>query len=205
MAGLRAKQKADREQRILDAASGLFREVGYERAKIETIAALAEVSIGTVYNYYENKGDLLVAIVAMEVNEVLNAGEALVTAPPRDVERAVFDLMSIYLDHSLVYLDKEMWRHAMAISTAHPETRFGRIYAGLDRKLAVQVRALIERLGSDGLVRTDVDAGAVGEMFFNNLNMMFTAFVKDEGLSLQGLKADIARQNRTLAQAIQPI
>ena len=202
MAGLRAKQKADREQRILEAAAGLFREVGYERAKIEAIATRAEVSIGTVYNYYENKGDLLVAIVALEVNEVLNAGAALVAAPPREVERAVFDLMSIYLDHSLYYLDKEMWRHAMAISTAHPETRFGQIYAGLDRRLAEQVRALIERLRRDGLVRSDVDAGAVGAMFFNNLNMMFTVFVKDEGQSLADLKAAVARQNRTLAEAI---
>src|SRR3990170_4852599 len=117
MAGLRAKQKADRAQRILSAASGLFYEIGYERAKIESIATRAEVSIGTVYNYYENKGDLLVAIVSMEVNEVLNAGAQLVANPPRDVELAVNRLMSIYLDHSLVYLSKQMWRHAMAIST----------------------------------------------------------------------------------------
>lgn len=202
MVGLRAKQKADREQRILEAAAWLFREVGYERATVEAIAGSAEVSSGTVYNYYENKGDLLVAIVAMEVNEVLNAGEALVAAPPRNVERALFDLMSIYLDHSLVYLSKEMWRHAMAISTQRPETRFGRVYAGLDQRLAAQVRRLIERLCSDGLVGAEVDARAVGEMFFNNLNMMFTVFVKDERQSLEGLKTAIARQNRTLARAI---
>ena len=90
----------------------------------------------------------------------------------------------------------------MAISTAHPETRFGQIYAGLDRRLADQVCALSERLRGDGLVRANVDAAAVGAMFFNNLNMMFTVFVKDEGQSLADLKSAIARQNRTLAQAI---
>ena len=88
MTGLRARQKADRHQRILQAAAELFRSSGYEGAKIEAIAALAEVSIGTIYNYYENKGDLLVAIVAMEVNEVLNAGRLVIENPPADVAKA---------------------------------------------------------------------------------------------------------------------
>jgi AcrR family transcriptional regulator len=55
MSGLRAKHKADRDGRILDAAAELFREAGYEGAKIEAIAAAAEVSVGTIYNYYRNK------------------------------------------------------------------------------------------------------------------------------------------------------
>lgn len=202
MVGLRARQKADREQRILSAAGGLFHEIGYDRAKIEDIAAHAEVSIGTVYNYYENKGDLLVAIVSMEVNEVLNAGARLVANPPRDVELAVNRLMSIYLDHSLVYLSKQMWRHAMAISTQQPETRFGRTYQELDLRLMRQVCALIARLKADGAVRRDVDTLAVGEMFFNNTNNMFILFVKNEEMTLETLKAAIARQIAPLAAAV---
>ncbi|HEX9792306.1 MAG TPA: TetR/AcrR family transcriptional regulator [Kiloniellales bacterium] len=202
MAGLRARQKADREQRILAAATALFREIGYERTKIESIAAHAEVSTGTVYNYYENKGDLLVAIVSMEVNEVLNAGSRLVANPPRNVELAVNRLMSIYLDHSLVYLSKQMWRHAMAISTQQPETRFGRTYQELDLLLTSQVCSLIARLQKEGVVRVDVDAKAVGEMLFNNANNMFIMFVKNKTMSLKMLRRAIARQNAPLVAAI---
>ena len=137
MSGLREKQKADRDQRILKAATRLFREVGYDKTKIETIAARAEVSIGTVYNYYQNKGDLLVAIVSMEVNEVLHAGAGLIQAPPAAVEEAVDALISIYLDHSLVYLNKEMWRHAMAISIRQPESPFGQRYSGAEWRVGV--------------------------------------------------------------------
>src|SRR6185312_13342588 len=70
MSGLRERQRADRHRRILEAAASLFRQSGYEGAKMEAIAAEAEVSVGTIYNYYRNKGDILVAIVSMEVNEV---------------------------------------------------------------------------------------------------------------------------------------
>ena len=34
MSGLRERQKADRHRRIIDAATELFREAGYEGAKI---------------------------------------------------------------------------------------------------------------------------------------------------------------------------
>jgi len=88
MSGLRAKQKADRHGRILAAASELFRDHGYEQVKMEAIAAAAEVSIGTIYNYYQNKGDLLVAIVAMEVNAAglaqLQASSLYVTSISED-------------------------------------------------------------------------------------------------------------------------
>ena len=202
MTGLRARQKADRNQRIVDAATQLFREDGYARSKLETIAALAEVSVGTVYNYYEDKGDLLVAIVSMEVNEVLNAGADLLKTPPDDIEEAVNGLMSIYLDHSLVYLSKEMWREAMANTTRRPETPYGRAYIALDHRLMEQICDLIARLQERGVVRGDVDADSAGEMFFNNMNMMFTVFVRNDAMPLARLKADIARQNRQLAMAI---
>jgi len=204
MSGLREKQKADRDQRILKAATRLFRDVGYDRTKIETIAAKAKVSIGTVYNYYQNKGDLLVAIVSMEVNEVLRAGAELIERPPAAVDEAVDALISIYLDHSLVYLNKEMWRHAMAISIRQPETHYGRRYSDLDQRLAAQVCDLIESLQRQGLVNQEVDAKAAGETVFNNTNMMFTVFVKSEEMSLEVLKETIARQLRPLLAALQP-
>jgi AcrR family transcriptional regulator len=202
MSGLREKQKADRDQRILKAATRLFREEGYDRTKIETIAAKAQVSIGNVYNYYQNKGDLLVAIVSMEVNEVLRAGAALIEQPPGGVAAAVTDLIFIYLDHSLVYLTKEMWRHAMAISTRQPDSPFGRRYSDLDDRLTRQVCALIERLQAEGRVKADVDAAAAGEVIFNNTNMMFILFVKSEEMTLEALKATITRQLAPLLTAL---
>ena len=38
MAGLRAKQKADKNRRILESATALFRDQGYDSARIEDIA-----------------------------------------------------------------------------------------------------------------------------------------------------------------------
>lgn len=202
MSGLRAKHKADRQRRILEAATALFRDVGYERAKIEAIATRAEVSVGTIYNYYRNKGDVLVAIVSMEVNEVLNAGRGVVAHPPADVGDAIDTLIGIYIEHSLIYLDKGMWRQAMATSTQQPDSPFGQTYGELDRALTDQICALIGRLQELGIVRADIDRRPVGELVFNNMNMMFIEFVKREDAGIPQLRAAIRRQNRILVEAI---
>jgi AcrR family transcriptional regulator len=200
--GLRAKQKADKNRRILEAATKLFREVGYDAARIEDIAERAEVSVGTFYNYYQNKGDMLLATVAMEVEEVLDAGKPIVANPPLDVLGAVTALINQYYDHSLVYLSKEMWRTAMAISIQQPETPFSKRYTELDRTLCAQVSTLVQKLQQKGAVLMGIDTSAVGSMIFNNLNMMFTEFVRDETMPLEKLKDDVARQNRPLATLI---
>ncbi len=64
MARQREMQKLNRHRRIVDAASRLFSATDYQSVRMEDIAEIAEVSVGTVYNYFNSKGDLLTAIVA---------------------------------------------------------------------------------------------------------------------------------------------
>ncbi|MES2845821.1 MAG: TetR/AcrR family transcriptional regulator [Pseudomonadota bacterium] len=199
MSGLREKQKADRQRRILTAASRLFREAGYGAVRIEDIAAAAEVSVGTFYNYFETKGELLLAIVTMEVEEVLSLGESVVRDPPCSVEVALRQLIGGYFDHSLVYLSKEMWRTALAIAIEAPDTPFSCRYTQLDSLMTDQVCNLIAELQARGLARQDVCARALGEVIFNNLNMMFIEFVKSEPMPMAHLHDKVAVQMAPLA------
>ncbi len=199
MTGLRQKQKADRTHRILQAASALFRQGGYAAARIGDIAAAAQVSVGTFYNYFDSKGDVLLAIVTMEVEEVVTAGQALIAHPPASVALALNRLIDSYVDHALTYLSKEMWRIAMALSIEHPGSPFSARYTRLDALLTDQVCALIAEMQRRGQARGDVNARDIGEVVFNNLNMMFIEFVKSEPMALADLQAAVARQTAPLA------
>ncbi len=202
LAGLREKQKAERERRILAAAVAQFRRVGYHAARIEDLAGAAEVSVGTVYNYHRTKGDILIAVVAMEVEEVLAAGEAIIADPPPGVARALLALTYQYYEHSLHYLSKEMWRAAMALSIDAPDTPNGRRYSELDGRLAAQVTRLVRALAARGEVRPRHDPVALGELLFNNLNMLFIEFVKDEAMTIAMLKDRVTRQTALVAELI---
>src|ERR1700749_3907926 len=83
MTGLRERQKAGRRRDILAAAAKLFRRDGFAVTGIEAIAGEAEVAAGTVYNYFESKGDLLIALVALDGEEVRAAGKKIIVNPPK--------------------------------------------------------------------------------------------------------------------------
>lgn len=204
MSGLRQKQKADRASRLLQAATDLFRRGGYAAAHIDDIAAAAGVSVGTFYNYFDTKGDVLLAIVTLEVEEVLAAGQTLLADPPPDASAAINALLAGYLDHALVYLSKEMWRTAMAITIEHPDTPFSARYTALDAALTDQITTLIAALQHRGHARPDLDARTLGEVLFNNLNMMFIEFVKNDAMPLAILRAAVTRQTAALAQLLHP-
>ena len=59
----REQQKEDLRRTILDAAAGLFLEHGYEALSMRQIAERIGYSATTIYRYYEDKDDLLFAIV----------------------------------------------------------------------------------------------------------------------------------------------
>lgn len=204
MTGLRERQKADRSRRILEAASALFRAQGYDAVRIEDIAAAAEVSVGTCYNYFSTKGDLLLAIVSMEVQEVVEAGRPLVEDPPADVAAALRDLIRLYYDHSLFYLSKEMWRKAMAISIEAPTTPFSRQYTQLDALLAAQVCELLAALRDRGLTRADLQTLTLGQIVFRSLNQLFMDFVKDDGMQMTDLHRQSEAQTMCLAALMRP-
>ncbi len=202
MAGLREKQKADREKRILKAAVTKFGAQGYRSVRIEDLAEAAEVSVGTVYNYYQTKGDILIATVAMEVEEVLASGAEIVADPPAGAHDALCELIFSYYDHSLEYLSKEMWRTAMALSIEAAATPNGIRYAELDQRLAAQMTDMIVALQQRGDVRTDVDPVSLGHVIFNNLNQMFIEFVKNDAVTLSDLRNDVARQMQPISDLI---
>jgi AcrR family transcriptional regulator len=84
--GLR-ERKRDRTRRLIsDTARRLFAEQGFEQVTVAEIAAAAEVSEGTVFNYFPTKEDLVYERMDVFEREMLNAisdrpaGESLLSA-----------------------------------------------------------------------------------------------------------------------------
>ncbi len=73
--------RKQREAQILDAATRVFARKGFRAATTREIAAEAGVSEGTIYNYFDSKYDLLIAISKRLALESLHELDAL---PPEE-------------------------------------------------------------------------------------------------------------------------
>ena len=55
----RLREKEQRRQQILDAARAMVLQYGVTAVSIQQIAKKAELSVGTIYLYFENKEEIL--------------------------------------------------------------------------------------------------------------------------------------------------
>jgi len=77
--------KEQREAQILNAATKVFASKGFRAATTREIATVAGVSEGTIYNYFDSKYDLL---IAMSQRLALESLQQLDQLPPQEDVRA---------------------------------------------------------------------------------------------------------------------
>ena len=70
----------ERKTQILAAAAKVFAAKGYERATIAEIAKEAGIAEGSIYNYFKNKGDLLISLPRQAIQPPIQFISAM-TAP----------------------------------------------------------------------------------------------------------------------------
>ncbi|RIH87575.1 TetR/AcrR family transcriptional regulator [Calidithermus roseus] len=68
-----------RVNRVLDAAAQVFAELGFEAATTNTIAERADISIGSLYQYFPNKSALFQALCQRCERESLELLDAVIT------------------------------------------------------------------------------------------------------------------------------
>jgi AcrR family transcriptional regulator len=118
-------RKADqRRATLIEAASKLFLEKGYEATTMDEIAAAAHFAKGTLYHYFANKAELLQVLREKFENEIMSRVRSRVESCPADdwrgrlnawIDAAVdgyFEMMEL---HDVVIYGSGMpFRHAMA-------------------------------------------------------------------------------------------
>jgi len=89
----RERRVAARRIQILDAAARLFAEKGFHRTTTKDIAEAADVSEGTLYNYFENKEDMLLGIMS-RLSESQHLTPSLIWSIPDDARQFLFTMLS---------------------------------------------------------------------------------------------------------------
>ena len=84
---------------LLDATARVLMKESYDRASTNKIAAVAGVSIGSLYQYFPSKEALVAAVIDRHVHEMFQVvRDALVKVATRPVEVAARELVSVKID-----------------------------------------------------------------------------------------------------------
>ncbi len=184
MAGsLRKRQKLDRSNRILEVARTRFQNEGYNGVTIESIAAEAGLSAVTIYNYYETKANLLLALVKESDVRLISQLSELTHDLPENIRDAVAEFGQIMRGHAMTYLAKSTWREVLAASILEGGKQFGTTYRRLDQALIDIMSILIKAYQRRGTLARDIDADTLADTLFEMQNIRFFLFISDENQS----------------------
>ncbi|MGI9428940.1 MAG: TetR/AcrR family transcriptional regulator, partial [Bythopirellula sp.] len=153
-----------RHKKILQTAERLFHRKGYVATTVGDIAAKAELSPGTVQNYFGSKGAILVALIdRYDVEFIERQTERLNTignSPAEDVIRLLVAIVQDALDR----LPAEAWVHALSNSILEVGGEVEKGYADLNSRLYDLLYVPLRRHKEAGNLPDRFDVEAAREM-----------------------------------------
>ena len=119
---LRERKKTAKQERILESATRLFAEKGYEAATTAEIAEAAEVGVGTLFRYAGSKAELLVAVMNSRFAEGIEAGLSEATEG-RAMAESIIVILRPFVEESMTHPENMLAyeREALFGSVEHRE------------------------------------------------------------------------------------
>ncbi len=193
MTGLRHRKKEQARRQIIDSAARLFAAGGIASTTMDEIAAAADVSVATLYNYFGSKTALLLAAAEEDTNAMLEEGATVLARPGSHPAKAVKRLLDIYLTHFTGW-DRELLRQMMAAMFEPGGDELAGGIAQLDRRLFAQLATLLRSLQERGALHPKVDPLEAVGLLFSVMITQLIAYLSLEGVGREELSAQLARQ-----------
>ncbi|WP_439816368.1 TetR/AcrR family transcriptional regulator [Zavarzinia sp. CC-PAN008] len=193
MATLRLAQRRAREAQVLDAASSLFAEQGYQATHVEEIAARAAVAPATVYKYFETKPNLVRSLAVRHLRQALPERRAVVARASDDPLEAVLALEDLLVEQSVRVIPRDCWAVILSAAFLDPGGPFDRTMGRLTRLIILQHRAMLTRSQAAGRLADDIDVRALATLVWSIGNLHFQRYIRDAAFGEDGVKAAIRR------------
>lgn len=137
--GLRDRKKARRRDEIIAAARDLFARQGIDATTMADIAAAAEVSAPTVFNYFGSKDGILIAMITEGTHEARENDRVLHWRDGIDLASLLTELFHRVSTRTLDIAGKRVWRYAEAAAIRHPDTDLSREYNAVSDALILVI------------------------------------------------------------------
>jgi len=199
--GLRERQKSLRKKKILRVAERLFRRRGFAETSMEEVSQAAGLAVGTLYNYFPSKSDIVLEIFRQSTGKALERGKGVVREHASDPAEALTQLVLVYMEVFAEH-DRALWREAVRALLAAPGEN--RPYLDLDLHVIAQFAKLLRSLQAEGRIGDEVDAGRGAITSYTLLVSWYAVFSEGEGLSEAVIAREIRSTFRLFAHGLLP-
>ncbi len=191
---LRARKKQQARERILRAAERLIRTHGYQQTKMRDVAATAEISYQTLYNYFPTKGSLLRTLLTRQVEDVARRYQELIDQYQGGLIRTLDALnavnFSVFADG-----DRDLWRIAM-VEMLEQGDESVRIYRFIVEMAHDLLNRLLVKAHHRGELAADVHLPTLGDVIFDLADYALLKFILDPSAGTDAAQAALSAEIR---------
>ena len=160
---LRERNKLAKRQRICAAARTLFSKHGYDAATLRQIARSAHVGLGTLFNYAEDKRDLIFLIFNEELSLVTDEALRVAQSPAPLIEQ----LMAIFRCHYIYFAkDAKMSRILLRELVFYSEGKQAAAFLAIRERLLSGIERLIDLAKREKRIHWKEDSRILTRYFF---------------------------------------
>lgn len=165
--------KSSKFERILDSAIKIIGQKGFHGAKVKDIANDAGVADGTIYNYFNNKEDILVTIFKVKLEEYVDMAKKEISGVDNPEEK----LRILVKYHFKVMTETPYLANVLQIELRQP---IKDLRVKVRRHLKKYFR-LIEQVIEEGILKgvfnKDLDVYIAREVYFGALDEIVSTWI----------------------------
>lgn len=195
--GLQEKKKLKRRKRMLASATKLFQDRGYADTTINDIANNADVGVGTIYNYFSSKNEILLNIVA-DIFIEKKPDEILYEDDP---VKSIFSYLNSYLDELSIF-DKEIWRDWFA-ALFQERNLFERAFE-LDMKVVGELAGICEKMQTKNMITQEVPALDIAKLLYSPFISLMMSYIMLVEMDMDSAKREFESQVELIFRGLRP-
>jgi TetR/AcrR family transcriptional repressor of uid operon len=151
-----SQYRAELKKRIIQSAIENFAKNGFDKTRMEDIAASSGLAKGTLYLYFKSKEDLFFALCEDNLEQLRNQLSKLFDKK----ENIMSDAERFYDEYRRVSLGYDtIWFEMIALSTRNPKVR--KILVENQSKVYQAVKEFLKTQIERGFFRQDIDIDAI--------------------------------------------
>lgn len=179
---------AERRRAVLAAAERLFAEAGFEGTRISRIAREVGLSVGSLYNLFQNKAELFSAVLLNAIDERQEQFERLAALPPREaLKQFLQGMIDAFRRHQLLF---RMMVETMAEPHAISKSLVHNFMARREERLRL-LAGIIQRGVRSGEFRVREEPMRVASALAGSMIGLFHHMLRAEGRISPELSADM--------------
>ncbi|MCK5132118.1 MAG: TetR/AcrR family transcriptional regulator [Candidatus Sabulitectum sp.] len=200
--GLRERRKKDTRESIILSARQRFFSCGYKETSMGEIAESSDVAVGTLYNYFKSKGEIMLAIANEDSSDILT--------PPGNsdmdtlsVEDLVWQFTEKLIDFFSSY-PRELIKELIGVFWEAGQEKLSDGLASIDIRIMNQITEMITTLRRNGRIKKETEPQIVALALYGMATTAVMWYSVDPQMTLAKTRETIAAMIGHFCRGILP-